>query len=68
MNVPQFLINRHASRAATVIAAVGVIEYTKSQNKSFAIPLQYAMLGVATTALAHVFQDLFPALGQPSRQ
>ena len=68
MNTPQFGINRQASRAATVVAAVAAIEYTKSQNRSFAVPFQYAMLGVATTALAHIFQDLFPALGMPARQ
>lgn len=67
MNNPSFQTNRHASRVATVIAAVAAIEYTKSQNRSFVVPFQYAMLGAATTALAHIFQDLFPALGMPQR-
>lgn len=52
---PQLGTNRQLARLGLVVASVVVIETVPSGHA------QYAALGLAACAMAHIFQDLFPA-------
>lgn len=60
--------NRQFFRLLNVLVAVGVIEFTKSGSPMFVQNLQYAMLGVSSTAIARFIQQLVPALIVPARR
>ncbi|MBX8467268.1 hypothetical protein [Deinococcus sp. RIT780] len=49
-------MNRQLARLGIVVACVAGIEYVPNGNA------QYAFLGVAAVAMAHVLQDVFPAI------
>lgn len=53
---PQLGMNRQLARLGIVVACVAGIEYVPNGNA------QYAFLGVAAVAMAHVLQDVFPAI------
>ncbi len=53
---PSLGTNRQMARLALVVAAVAAIEYIPDGHT------QYAFLGVASVAMAHVLQDSLPGL------
>jgi hypothetical protein len=59
--------NRQFYRLLNVLAAVSVIEFTKTGSPSFVQNLQYAMLGLSSTAISRFVQQLVPAV-LPSRR
>lgn len=56
VEAPQLGTNRQLARLGLIVGCVAGIEYVPNGNA------QYAFLGVAAVAAAHVFQDLFPAI------
>ncbi|GGB80532.1 hypothetical protein [Deinococcus soli (ex Cha et al. 2016)] len=53
---PQLGTNRQLARLGLVVGSVAGIEYVPNGNA------QYAFLGIAAVAVAHILQDLFPAI------
>lgn len=59
---PQYRTNRNAARAAGIVGAVALIEFTGSENNPATGPAQYALLGAASIWGCHLLQDLIPGL------
>lgn len=53
---PQFGVNRNIARGVGIVGCIAAIEYSNNG------PVQYGLLGGASVLLAHMLQDVVPAL------
>lgn len=59
---PQYRVNRNAARAAGIVGAVALIEFTGNENNPATGPAQYGLLGALSIWGCHLIQDLVPGL------